>query len=89
MAKSASSTRVSTKGQVILPKPVRDRLHWVPGTELSVEETAEGVVLKRCVQRPAAKLDDVFGSLRAKGQHLSLADMDAAVASEAARRARD
>lgn len=89
MAKSAARTRVSTKGQVILPKSVRDRLQWVPGTELSVEETAEGVLLRRSAQRPATSLDQVFGSLHVAGRRLTLAEMDEAVAAEAGRRARD
>jgi AbrB family looped-hinge helix DNA binding protein len=40
------TTRVSTKGQVILPKAIRERLRWSTGTELIVEETPEGVLLK-------------------------------------------
>lgn len=89
MTKLVTRTRLSTKGQVILPKSVRDHLGWAPGTELSVEKTAEGVLLRRSVQRPVTTLDDVFGSLHVNGRHLTLADMDDAVAEEARRRARD
>jgi AbrB family looped-hinge helix DNA binding protein len=53
MAKAASArTRVSTKGQVILPKAIRDKRKWTAGTELMVEETAEGVLLR---QRPVSR----------------------------------
>ncbi len=44
--RDAPTTRVSTKGQVILPKAVRQRRHWGPGTRLLVEETPDGVLLK-------------------------------------------
>jgi AbrB family looped-hinge helix DNA binding protein len=37
---------VSTKGQVILPKSIRKHRRWDAGTRLTVEETAEGVLLK-------------------------------------------
>jgi len=40
------TTIVSTKGQVILPKAIRDQRHWGAGTRLIVEETADGVLLK-------------------------------------------
>jgi AbrB family looped-hinge helix DNA binding protein len=41
------TTRMSSKGQVIIPKDVRDELGWQEGDELIVERQAEGVVLKR------------------------------------------
>jgi AbrB family looped-hinge helix DNA binding protein len=37
---------VLTKGQVILPRAIRDRLHWGPGTRLVVEQTEDGILLK-------------------------------------------
>ena len=40
------TTTVSTKGQVILPKAIRQRKHWEPGTRLVVEDTPDGVLLK-------------------------------------------
>jgi AbrB family looped-hinge helix DNA binding protein len=46
LAKKAT-TVVSTKGQVILPKAIRDSKGWGPGKELVVEETQEGVLLRR------------------------------------------
>ena len=80
-------TTVSTKGQVILPKAVRDDLQWGPGTRLVLEQTADGVVL-RAVATPFAptKPDDVFGSLAYRGAPKSIEQMDAGIAAEARRR---
>jgi AbrB family looped-hinge helix DNA binding protein len=36
--------RVTGKGQVVLPKPVREQLRWVSGTQLAVEILDEGAV---------------------------------------------
>ena len=83
------TTVVSTKGQVILPKAVRDRRHWSPGTRLTVEDTADGVVLKASPLFPPTTIEAVFGMLAYKGPPLSIADMNAAVAAVAKRRARD
>ena len=82
-------TTISTKGQVILPKAIRDQLRWKAGTKLTVEETPDGVLLKASPIFPPKTMDEVFGMLRYDGPPLSLEDMDAAVAEEARRRARD
>jgi AbrB family looped-hinge helix DNA binding protein len=84
------TTRVSTKGQVILPKAVRDRLNWTPGTSLVVESTETGVLLRAAPRFKPTTLDEVFGMSRRPGQRaLTIEEMDAAVLEEARRRARD
>jgi len=82
------TTTLSTKGQVILPKALRDLLKWKPGTRLTVEQTAEGVVLKAAPLFPPTRIEDVVGSLGYKGPTISLEEMDAGVMREARRRAR-
>lgn len=88
-AQERLTTVISTKGQVILPKAIRDLLHWPAGTRLVVESTSEGVLLKPVPIFPSSCIDQVFGSLEYKGTALSVEDMEAAVANEARRRARD
>ena len=83
------TTTVSTKGQVILPKAIRDGKNWAAGTKLLVEETAEGVLLKAAPLFSVTEMDAVFGSLRSDRAALSVEDMDAVIAREAARRAGD
>lgn len=83
------TTVMSTKGQVILPKAIRDLRQWAAGTQLIVENTADGVLLKSATIFPETDLEDVFGVLRQNGPALSIEAMDAAIASEAMRRARD
>ncbi|HLH49060.1 MAG TPA: AbrB/MazE/SpoVT family DNA-binding domain-containing protein [Roseiarcus sp.] len=91
MAKANQTTTVvSTKGQVILPKAIRDQRHWPPGTRLTVEQTPEGVLLKSAPAIPRTKPEQVFGALARPGPPLTLDDMDAAITAEARRRdARD
>lgn len=80
------TTTVSTKGQVILPKAIRDRLNWPAGTELVVEDTPEGVWLKAKPAFVPTRPKDVFVSLSYKGPAKSIADMEAGIAAEAKRR---
>ena len=49
-------TKVSDKGQVVIPKEVRDRLMMGPGTKLIVVATDDAVVLQ--------KIETVAGKMR-------------------------
>ncbi|PDS80697.1 AbrB/MazE/SpoVT family DNA-binding domain-containing protein [Rhizobium sp. L43] len=79
-------TTVSTKGQVILPKAVRQRRAWEAGTRLIVEETAEGVLLKQAPAFAPTEPGDVFGMLPFSGEPKTLDDMEAGLLAEARRR---
>ena len=80
------TTTVSTKGQVILPKTVRDQRQWHAGTRLVVENTDDGVLLKTAPVFTPTRPEDVFASLPHKGAPKTLAAMDAGIAAEARRR---
>lgn len=80
------TTKVSTKGQVILPKAIRQRRRWEPGTRLVVEDTAEGVLLRVGSLFPATEIEEVFRWLPYSGPAKSLEEMDAGVAAEMKRR---
>ena len=45
-AQERITTVISTKGQVILPKMIRDQRHWTVGTKLVVEDTPDGVLFE-------------------------------------------
>ncbi|MDQ4087350.1 MAG: AbrB/MazE/SpoVT family DNA-binding domain-containing protein [Pseudomonadota bacterium] len=82
-------TKLSTKGQVIVPKEIRERRKWKSGMRLIVEETPEGVLLKPEPLFPPATLDEVAGSLKYHGPPKTLEEMDRAISEEVeTRRAR-
>ena len=85
-AATSLTTTVSTKGQVILPKGIRDQLSWTAGTRLVVESTSEGVLLRAAPVFEPTRPEDVFGSLRRSGPPMTLEQMKAAVEAEAKRR---
>lgn len=76
-------TRLSNKGQVVLPRAIRDAMGWRAGQLLEVVTTAEGVLLRPFYQFESTTLDDVVGCLRYEGKANSLEEMDAAVVREA------
>ena len=84
------TTQVSAKGQVVLPKPIRDQRNWGPGVRLIVEDTPAGVLLRPERLFEPTTIDQVFGMLKRPGQRaLTIEEMDEAVAAEARSRARD
>ena len=80
------TTRLSTKGQIILPKGIRVSRAWGPGTEFTVEETDDGILLRPTACFPEANLDDVSGFLRSKRKSKAPAQLRAAVDREVKRR---
>jgi AbrB family looped-hinge helix DNA binding protein len=62
------TTTVSTKGQVILPKAVRQRRNWAPGTRLLVEEIPDGVLLKAAPVFASTRPEEVAGMLAYPGR---------------------
>jgi AbrB family looped-hinge helix DNA binding protein len=87
VAEAASlKTRVSTKGQVVLPKAIRDKRGFGPGAELIVEERPEGVLLRPAPKAGATRYEDVRGSLGPVDRVVSIEEMHEGVLEEARRR---
>lgn len=80
------TTRLSTKGQVILPKRVRDSRGWTAGTEFVVEETGEGILLRPARRFQRTELRDVVGCLQYRGKAKTIPEMNSAVDAEVRRR---
>jgi AbrB family looped-hinge helix DNA binding protein len=74
------SVKLSSKGQVIIPKPIRDTYHWETGQELQLIDTGNGILLQPKAPFVESALDEVAGCLRSTGKPISIADMDKAVA---------
>jgi AbrB family looped-hinge helix DNA binding protein len=59
-------TKMSAKGQVVIPKDVRDRLNWPQGTELEVIDGPSGVMLRmKPAGKPKLSFDEALAKLRA------------------------
>lgn len=58
------TVRLSSKGQLVLPRALRESHRWETGQEFVVVDTEEGVLLKPVSPFPPARLDDVAGMLR-------------------------
>jgi len=72
--------RLSTKGQLIIPKALRDRHGWTPGVELALEERGDAIVIRLAKPLPATTFDDLIGCVDYRGPARSLEDMEAGIA---------
>jgi AbrB family looped-hinge helix DNA binding protein len=73
------ATRLSTKGQLIIPKEIRERHGWTSGTELLIEDLGNSVVLRRVEDLPPTTLEDLVGCAGYTGPPRSLTEMEAAI----------
>jgi AbrB family looped-hinge helix DNA binding protein len=84
-------TKLSTRGQIAIPKAIRTARRWKPGMEFVVQETSEGILLKpKKAPRPKGKtgtIDDLIGIMRYKGPRRSIREMDEGVMEEALKHA--
>ncbi len=58
------TTKLSSKGQVIIPKAVRSTHQWQVGLELMVIDMGDGILLKPRAPFEATALSDVAGLLK-------------------------
>lgn len=77
-------TTLSTKGQLIIPKEVRERHGWGPGTAISVEEDGDAVILRPLRSPGTTRPEEVIGILRGAERPRTLAEMEQAIAAAAA-----
>ncbi len=76
------TTKLSSKGQVILPAAIRTANQWKAGVEFAVEDTGEGVLLRPLKPFAATTLDDVAGCAGYTGKAHTLEKMDKAITAE-------
>lgn len=76
------TTKLSSKGQVILPAAIRAANQWKAGVEFAVEDTGDGVLLRPLKPFSATTFADVAGCARYTGKARSLEEMDKAITAE-------
>lgn len=62
--KKTAATRITTKGQVVIPTRIRAELGWTPGTNLLVEASRDSVLLRRRTRAAQSWLDRIAGCVK-------------------------
>jgi AbrB family looped-hinge helix DNA binding protein len=85
-------TRISEKGQVVVPKPLRDQKGWWPGTDLEVVDVGDGVLLRPLRRSKTLTVEEATARLRQlyvhQGPPVPLEELSFAAAKGAAERDR-
>lgn len=72
---SAATITISSKGQIVIPKEIREALHWEPGMRLTLVSTATGVTIRPLPQKSGRRLEDLIGMLKHDGTPLSTEEL--------------
>ena len=80
------TTTLSSRGQIVIPKELRDARRWHAGTSFIVEEVAQGILLKPVSAFTPSVLDAVMGCTAYRGPAVSQAEIDAALDADVGRR---
>ncbi len=78
--------RLSTKGQIVIPKSIRGRHRWEPGTEFTIEEEGDSLVLRPLRPFPPTSPEAGLGCTGYRGPAKSLEEMEEGISKEARRR---
>ena len=78
-------TTLSSKGQIVIPRQIRQSHCWEPGVRFSIYENGDEIVLKPVISRKKTVLEDVIGCAGYTGPKISIAEMDAGILVEASK----
>lgn len=62
-----ATTTLSSKGQLVIPKEIRDEMRWVAGTKIALVSGTTGVMLKEVTAKKGRKFEDLIGMLKHEG----------------------
>jgi AbrB family looped-hinge helix DNA binding protein len=79
MSVSATVT-MSTKGQIVIPRELRERLGWAEGTRLELLSQSGGVVIRAARSFQETRVEDLLGILPYAGTPKTIDEMDRAIA---------
>jgi len=79
----ATKSVLSTKGQIVVPKEIRDCEKWEPGTEMAFEAHPGYVIMRKVQTMPAYKtlsLEEVSGVAKYHGPAITLEETNEGIA---------
>lgn len=71
-----ATATITSKGQITLPKQIRERLGVKTGDRIAFRERSDGSIM---VEADTVDLLDLFGMLKPRRRGITLKDMEAAI----------
>lgn len=72
---SVATLKLSSKGQVVIPKEIRSQLHWDTGAELILVTNDSGITLKTKPKKTGRTLANLIGMLHHEGEPVSTEEL--------------
>jgi AbrB family looped-hinge helix DNA binding protein len=63
------TAQISTKGQIVIPKAIRDRHAFVDGQTVEVVDTPAGVLLRLPPRAKSASAEEIMARIRARNTY--------------------
>ena len=76
---SVATVTLSSKGQIVIPKEIREQLQWHAGTQVTLLAGPSGITLKTAPKKTGRRLEDLIGMLKHEGPPLSTEELCAPV----------
>ena len=73
---NVATTKMSSKGQVVIPEDIRKRLNLQPGAQFVVVGDKDVVILKKITPPSIAEFDSLIADARKKGKQAGLKKAD-------------
>ena len=70
------TTRLSPKGQIVIPHRIRQQLGWETGLRFEVEPIEGGIALRPIKELVPTTVEEAYGCLHYQGETKSLTDME-------------
>jgi AbrB family looped-hinge helix DNA binding protein len=80
-----ATTRMSSKGQVVIPEEIREALGLGPGVQFVVVGEGDVVILKRISPPSMCEFDQIVGEARRQARRVGMKRSDIAAALKAVR----
>jgi AbrB family looped-hinge helix DNA binding protein len=68
-----ATTSMSSRGQIVIPEEIRQRLSLEPGTAFIVLAKGDTIVLQRLAEPPWKEFDGMVNEAQRQGHHMALA----------------
>lgn len=69
---SVATIKLSSKGQIFIPKEIRNELNWQAGTQLTLVSSLSGITLETTAKITRGNLGDLIGMLQHDGPPISV-----------------
>ena len=74
-AMSVTTIKLSSKGQIVIPKEIRDKLHWETGTQLTLVDNGNGISVRAISAKSGRNLGDLIGMLKHEGSPVAIDEL--------------